>query len=51
MRDKEKCCGTCRYHVHEDIDDGWVCVNPRSEYVTEWCDYGHTCEQWEERQT
>ena len=22
-----KCCGTCRWHSHEDISDGWVCVN------------------------
>lgn len=23
----EENCGTCRYHQHEDINDGWVCVN------------------------
>ena len=27
---KDKCCGTCKYHYHENIDDGWVCVNDRS---------------------
>jgi hypothetical protein len=32
MDDKKKCCGTCRWHKHEDIDDGWVCVNDQSEY-------------------
>ena len=24
-----ECCGTCKYHQHEDTDDGWVCVNDR----------------------
>lgn len=33
MRDKRQICGTCKYHHHEDIDDGWVCVNDDSEYV------------------
>lgn len=32
----DKCCGTCKYHHHENIDDGWVCVNDRSEYCVEW---------------
>lgn len=27
----DKCCGTCKYHHHEDIDNGWACVNDRSE--------------------
>lgn len=49
MRDKEQCCGTCRHHVHENIDDGWVCTNPRSDYVTDWTEYDDWCEEWEER--
>ena len=31
-----KCCGTCKYHQHENIDDGGVCVNSDSEYVADW---------------
>lgn len=31
----DKCCGTCKYHCHEGIDDGWVCTNVDSEYVAE----------------
>ena len=35
----EQCCGTCKYHHHESIDDGWVCVNSDSEYCTDWTEY------------
>lgn len=45
----EKCCGTCKYHHHESIDDGWVCVNDSSEYVADYTDYEHCCEDYEER--
>nr|DAI50690.1 MAG TPA: hypothetical protein [Bacteriophage sp.] len=46
MLDK-KCCGTCKYHHHADIDDGWVCVNDQSEYYADWTDYSDSCEEWE----
>lgn len=49
MRDRNKCCGTCKYHEHESVDDGWVCVNADSQYCTDWTDYNHYCEDWEER--
>lgn len=45
----EKCCGTCRWHQHENITDGWVCVNGDSEYCTDFTDYEHTCPDWEGR--
>ena len=45
----DKKCGTCKHHYHEDIDDGWVCVNPRSRFCTDWTEYEDTCEEWEER--
>lgn len=32
MMDTNKCCGTCEYHEHEKIDDGWVCLNDESRY-------------------
>lgn len=41
-------CGNCKHHYHEDIDDGWVCVNPRSRFCTDWTEYEDTCEEWEE---
>ena len=46
---QEQCCGTCRHHVHEDVDDGWVCVNQGSIYCTEWTEYDNCCEVWEAR--
>lgn len=46
---KKKCCGTCRWHCHEDITDGWVCVNSDSEYCTDFTPYDHSCPDWEER--
>lgn len=49
-REKERCCGTCRYHRHESIDDGWVCVNDESDYYTDWTDYEFCCSEWEGRE-
>lgn len=43
-------CGTCKYHQHEDVDDGWVCVNNDSVNFTEWTEYNDSCEDWEERE-
>ena len=45
----DKCCGTCKYHCHEGIDDGWVCVNDQSEYCAEWTEYKDFCDEWEGR--
>ena len=42
-------CGTCFYHQHEYIDDGWVCVNDASDRCTDWTDYDDTCDEWEGR--
>lgn len=47
--DKEKCCGTCKYHEHEDISNGWVCVNDDSDFVADFTDYDFCCEEYEER--
>lgn len=46
----EKCCGTCKYHHHEDIGNGWKCVNDRSEYFADWTEYSDSCDEWEERE-
>ena len=46
---KEQICGTCEYHQHEKLTQGWVCVNSGSIYCTEWTDYNDRCEMWEER--
>ena len=46
----DKCCGTCKCYRHEDIDDGWVCVNDQSEYYADWTDYSDSFEEWEGRE-
>lgn len=42
-----KCCGTCRYHYHETIDDGYVCINPKSDYCADWTDDDISCPEYE----
>lgn len=45
----EKCCGTCKYHYHKNIGDGWECVNDRSEYFADWTEHSDSCDEWEGR--
>lgn len=40
-------CGTCRWHKHEDISDGWVCVNDQSDHRADWTGHDDTCDEWE----
>lgn len=35
----ERCCGTCKWHLYENIDEGFVCANIDSEYCADWTDY------------
>lgn len=51
QEEERQCCGTCKYHTHEDFSDGWVCTNAGSIYCTEWTDYNDSCELWEEKRT
>lgn len=44
-----ECCGNCKYHVFENIDDGYVCVNSDSEYCSDWTEYADSCSEFEER--
>lgn len=43
----DRCCGTCKWHLYENIDEGFVCTNIDSEYCADWTDYDDTCEDWE----
>lgn len=43
----DKRCQNCRYYEHEEIDDGFVCVNDESEYVADWVDEEFVCIDWE----
>lgn len=47
--EERACCGLCRWHRHEDIDDGWICTNDASDYCTEWTEYTDFCGEFEER--
>lgn len=49
MSEKKECCGTCKWHRHEDIGDGWICCNEQSDYCADWTDYEFGCEEWEGR--
>lgn len=45
--DEKKSCWNCQYHHHEDISDGWVCVNADSGYCSDWTEYDFCCDEWE----
>ncbi len=49
LLDDKDCCGTCKYHKFEDIDNGFVCVNSDSEYVTDWTEYDFYCDEYKRR--
>ena len=45
---QKECCGTCEYGSYDSIQ-GYVCVNDESEYVADFVEYRHSCEQYEPR--
>ena len=45
MASGRKCCGTCEYSSY-DKTDGYICVNDESEYVADFVEYNHSCEDW-----
>lgn len=48
----ERCCGTCRWHMHDDggTQDEWVCDNIESSCYADLTEYSDTCLDWEVRQ-
>ena len=40
----EKICGNCDYCAEIGLD--LVCINPASEYSSDYVEYGHTCVDW-----
>lgn len=46
---EKKVCGTCKYHQFENVDDGYMCVNDESEYLSDWTEYNDSCSEWEGR--
>ena len=47
MRQISPKCENCNYYCHEDITDGFVCVNSDSEHVADWVEADNVCEVWE----
>lgn len=43
-------CKTCKWHKHENIDDGYVCCNRYSPNVTEWTEDSDRCNFWESKE-
>lgn len=43
-------CGTCKYCVHEDIDDSYACARPTSKHFADWIEYFDYCEEYEEKE-
>lgn len=46
---KDNCCGICEYHVFSQEDGDYICVNPNSEYYSDFTNYESCCEEYEER--
>lgn len=42
-------CGECRFHMHDQDNDEWVCNNPDSECYGCETYYSDTCDDAEER--
>ena len=42
------CCGTYRYGSYDKIN-GYVCVNDKSDYVADFVEYDHVCEEWKQK--
>ena len=43
----KECCGNCYWHAHEDISDGYVCVNDKSPHTADWTNNEDWCNEWE----
>ena len=51
MKDKEKVCGTCKWHKVFSASryEEWICDNENSEYYALASDYDDECDEWEDR--
>ena len=43
-------CGTCEYGSYDRMN-GYVCVNDSSEYVADFVEYDHCCEEYTQKGT
>lgn len=45
-----ECCGTCKWHEQDYyFEEDYICCNRDSDYVADYTDYNHSCDEWEER--
>lgn len=49
MINANNCCGTCK-HTQRDTFGDYACTNPKSEYLADFTEYNHVCEEYEERE-
>ncbi len=47
---KKRCCAACKWRQYENLTQGYVCVNAKSERCADWVRDGDVCEQWEKGQ-
>ena len=45
----ERNCGSCKYG-HYDDEEGYMCANSDSEYVADYVEFEHWCEDFEEKE-
>ena len=45
--EKKERCENCKWRRHEDINDGYVCVNAESDRCADWVEDYDGCECWE----
>lgn len=49
----DNCCGTCKFHHHDSAimhKGDYVCVNPESEYCSDYTMYDDYCMDYESRE-
>ena len=46
MLDANSCCGTCEYSTYDKVN-GYVCSNEESDYVADFVEFNHVCDEWE----
>lgn len=44
----DECCGTCKWHKREPLEEGWFCTNENSDCYSCWTDYKDFCPDWED---
>ena len=50
MKDEREICGTCKFHIVEECTGCWECVNPESDYCTDYTEYTDSCMDYERRE-